>query len=43
MPPIGGVGINLAIQDPVAAGNVWLRRSGEGPARPAIWRPCSDA
>jgi 2-polyprenyl-6-methoxyphenol hydroxylase-like FAD-dependent oxidoreductase len=40
MSPIGGVGINLAIQDAIAAANIllpWLERGGAVPDEPLAW------
>ena len=43
MSPIGGVGINLAIQDAVAAANILAARCAPAAARTPIWRASSGA
>jgi len=43
MSPIGGVGINLAVQDAVAAANVLYPAFVRGLPRRAIWPPYSGA
>ena len=43
MSPVGGVGINLAIQDAVAASNLLADALRETRLTPATWPPCSAA
>jgi 2-polyprenyl-6-methoxyphenol hydroxylase-like FAD-dependent oxidoreductase len=43
MSPVGGVGINLAIQDAVAAANLLWEKLGAGTSRSMICRRCNAA
>ena len=43
MSPIGGVGINLAVQDAVAAANILASRCASGAATPSICARCRSA